>query len=262
MKCWSFCGDSCELKKHGLCLPDVPAYRCPPPNDGAQSVSDLKFGISDYEHEIMAYNKKKLKDKSTPHWRELLRGTDPYALIYIYEDPEIKDRFCHTPLWNPSLFQEMILNSVEILASVLSVARHGFISSPTDRRIFAVTRKIKLFYRQEFEPANIEYLKSVAECITSGKKEEAEYCISRSGFAKDLFHDQGAIIVARWLLEMSCTAPEFWINKAKKISENLVDEEIPGQISTTGKTFVFKGVTTGQSEIKEMKQNTGIRFKK
>jgi hypothetical protein len=248
-------------------------YEAPSPNDGVTNIGGLKFGMKDYSEEMDLYYievSKAIKSgkdrKSVKHWRDKVSSVDPYAMIRICEDPVIALKgiaYRHLPLWEPQLFESMLMQESKILGVVLTV----LIANQQHPDISSVTRKLNVFYRNVFSKASLLYFESIINSkeIRSGIIEEAKYCISRTEFSEQLFCDKGSIIVARWLLEMCCTTPEYWTNKAAEITKAVDGINIPDRFSVTGNRFVFSGRSSKFSDSDKGLYSggfeTGIKFK-
>lgn len=244
-------------------------YIAPPPNSGCQNICELKFGLKDYEDEITEYykrlvtaTKKGLPKSSVQHWREPLKVIDPYANIRIYEDPEIAlagNAHCHLPLWQPSIFETLVLNEVNILGTVLTV----LIENASNPNLAAITRKLNNLYRNKFSNDRTSYLKAIIDgpAIRTGLKDQAQHCLDRTEFAETLFCDRGSIIIARWLLEKYYDSPEFWTNKAGELVGAVDKMVIPEEYSVTGSRVVFRSMGIKKISYKSS-FSTGIKFKK
>jgi hypothetical protein len=101
-----------------------------PPNDGCDHLSGLRFGYGEYEAERIAYSKAMTdwwKDKSQPkpiHWRK--KVGDPWALVNIYEDPDvILPGYQHDKLYEPLDLYVLLLESPTIVRTVHATVEAG-----------------------------------------------------------------------------------------------------------------------------------------
>jgi hypothetical protein len=270
--CWSFCDldDGCFLRKYNLCPTEVPLYRSPPPNDGCTSITELRFGRRDYENVINKYSKeinkvsRRTKNfnfalSSIPHWRETLKESDPHAMMFIYTDPihhenpidQItgKKRFAcsYQYAWNPNLLQELLLNDIDVLSSVLE---------QTDRILNIdysyLVRNIMRVFNNDFIP---RFKKETEEKLESTRNDDFQLVLDRLGSNIRIFKNNGCLIVARFLIELCFTDNYKWIENIGRIKSSSTD--IPKGYSRTGLKFTFFNTNASESGNKaDDKTNT------
>jgi hypothetical protein len=259
--CWSFCDDNCALRKYDLCPKEIPPYRSPPPNDGCTSISELRFGKRDYEdmeieywREISLLKKRGKLTSSVPHWRTKLSGIDSYAMMYIYTDP----LFCvgtkqssigtenlkysrdytfpaiHMPAWNPNLFQDVLLEDLETLEIIMNSA--GSLNPPNLTRL---TRKVYSMFVNVFIPKFKQEMTVIIENtkIPITKRKEAEFVLDRLDYNIAFFKDRSPLIIAKFLLELHFTVPEFWMARVAEM--NVEEVDLPDNYSKTGSSFIL-----------------------
>lgn len=256
-KCWDFCTHPCVLKQYDLCPTDLPDYQSPPPNTGAQNLTELKIGKQDYEPLMDKYSRKISEDAkrigykaaAAKHgsWRQEVAKTDPFAMMLIYNDPKIVEAgksHYHLPMWFPEIAQEIILMDPAIMSNVMIAVSKSVKNPPTG----GLVGKLNVAFRNSIIPECERRFKEIGsrEVTRSGIKEESEYCLSRLDYAIYHFKRYASAIVARWLFELSFSAPEFWLALAGKLNEFTDAINIPDKYSKTGQRFILKGDNDGE----------------
>lgn len=146
----------------------IQEYDLPPPNEGVSHCGELRFGKSEY-----LWRNQPHAPESTPYfirspkgnwklrknWRELLRPADPWALRYIYHDPEklyvlgrLDPDVGYLPdyeLWDPDLFQNMAILHRPLIVELYQAAQSGM----TDRSLRGIYTVVLQFFRGEYRVA-------------------------------------------------------------------------------------------------------------
>ena len=152
--CWSFCTPDCRLRQYHGCRPFIPRFDLPSPNEGVDHLCYLKYGRQDYEDHpaFRDYDRQKRawissgKIGDPPiHWRKVVG--DPWAHIYVWEDPEqILPGYNRPMLYDPLLLQEQILECPRIIAAVQAAIENN--ANYGEMR--TLQKAVLSFFRQEF----------------------------------------------------------------------------------------------------------------
>jgi hypothetical protein len=218
------------------------SYSAPPPNEGVDSIAELRFGRKDYEEYADEWIKehrklidKYFKDKRKglnvkyPDWRNSLNPPDPYAMKLIFHDPK---KF-GSVLFDPYLLEYVIYLDVDLFNSLIKYSR-----IKTDELIPGISRHITNLFIGKYK--RILFLEEESSIYRQKSFIDLDYKSSWSR-AFQIFETHGSIIVARWCLEKFLSDDNIWIDRMHELMNgnniSSLNVNVSKNVSITGDPF-------------------------